>query len=112
VLAFSLGAARPEMVGADAIDSGGGRHAGLFTDGLPSLAAKSSQISTVRGAAACDLSVLLIDFPALGQTTRDYEEFHTMVANTTPDQLHYVGIALRGPDEVVKGLTLRFSLLR
>jgi hypothetical protein len=112
VLAFSLGAAHPEMIGADAVDGGGGRHAGLFTQRLPILAAKSGQISTVKGAAACDPSVLLIDFPALGQTTTDYEAFRTMVANTTPDQLRYVGIALRGADEALRSLTKRFSLLR
>jgi hypothetical protein len=61
------------MVGPEVVDGGGGRHAGLFTEGLPILAAKSGQISTLRCTAACDPPVVLVDFPALGQTTTDYE---------------------------------------
>jgi hypothetical protein len=48
---------------------------------------KSGQIINLRAAAAREPSVRLIDFPSLGQTTTDSEEFRTMVANTTPDQL-------------------------
>jgi len=42
-------------------------------------------------------------------------DFHIWMAGvpaTIPDELRYVGIALRGPDEVVRRMTKRFSLLR
>jgi hypothetical protein len=48
----------------------------------------------------------------LGRELNAMETEWRMVANTTPDQLHYVGIALRGPDELVRSMTKRFSLLR
>jgi hypothetical protein len=54
----------------------------------------------------------LIDFPAAGQTTTDYDEFRAMVAKTPPEQIRYAGVALRGSDQMVRALTKRFSLLR
>jgi hypothetical protein len=81
-LAYSRGATCREIVGEAPVDSDGDHHAGLFMEGLPILAAKSGQISAVRDADAGD-AVLLIDFPAIAQTTTEHEEFRTMVANTT-----------------------------
>jgi hypothetical protein len=82
-LAYSCGATGREIVGEAPVDSDGDHHAGLFMEGLPILAAKSGQISAVRDADAGDPYVLLIEFPAIAQTTTEYEEFRTMVANTT-----------------------------
>ena len=111
VLAVSLGATHPDMPGPDLIDASGGRHRGLFPDGLPILAARGAEMVRVRDAAAANPEILLIDFPASGQTTTDYEEFRAMVARTRPEELRYAGIALRGPTEVVRTLTKRLSLL-
>jgi hypothetical protein len=112
VLAVSLGAAHPDMPGPDLVDGDGGRHPGLFPEGLPILGATPTEIVRVREEAATDPAVLLIDFPAAGQTTTDYEEFREIVAKTARGDLGYVGIALRGPADVVRTLTKRLSLLR
>jgi hypothetical protein len=112
VLALSLGASRPDLPGADLIDASGGRHRGLFADGLPILSARASEIARTREAATGHPDMLVIDFPATGQTTNDYDEFRGMVANTPPEELRYVGIALHGPAEVVRLLTRRLSVLR
>src|SRR5215471_3491427 len=112
VLALSLGANHPDMPGPDLVDADGGRHPGLFPDGLPILAARTLEVARLRDAAAADPEGLLVDFPAAGQTTNDYEKFRAMVATTKPDELRYVGVALRGPADTVRTLTRRLSLLR
>jgi hypothetical protein len=112
ILAVSLGATHSDMPGADLVDAGGVRHPGLFPEGLPILAARATEMVRLREAASATPDVLLIDFPAAGQTTTDYEEFRATVARTRPEDLRYVGIALRGPATVIRALTKRLSLLR
>jgi hypothetical protein len=112
VVAVSLGAAHPDMPGPDLVDAGGGRHPGLFPDGLPILAAGATEMVRLREAAAADPAVLLVDFPAAGQTTTDYEEFRAAVATTAPEELRYVGVALHGPADTVRTLTRRLSVYR
>jgi ABC-type branched-subunit amino acid transport system ATPase component len=84
---------------------------GLLTEQL-SLGGKATEIARVREEAAANPNILLIDFPAAGQTTTDYEEFRGMVAKMARGDLRYVGIALRGPVDVVRTLTKRLSVLR
>jgi ABC-type branched-subunit amino acid transport system ATPase component len=84
---------------------------GLLTEQL-SLGGKATEIARVREGAAANPNILLIDFPAAGQTTTDYEEFRGMVAKMARGDLRYVGIALRGPVDVVRTLTKRLSVLR
>jgi hypothetical protein len=100
------------MPGPALVDAGGGRHPGLFPDGLPILSARAAELARIRKEAAVSQDVLLVDFPAVGQTTTDYTEFRSLVANTAPEELRYVGIALRGRADVVRTLTKRLSLLR
>ena len=82
------------------------------TDSVRRFSTAGTEIVHVREEAATDPDVLLIDFPAAGQTTTDYEEFREIVAKTARGDLRYVGIALRGPADVVRTLTKRLSLLR
>src|SRR5215831_7728611 len=63
VLAVSLGATHPDTPGPDLVDASGGRHRGLFPDGLPILAARGADMVRVRDAAAANPEILLIDFP-------------------------------------------------
>lgn len=112
LVALTLGARRPELPGADFVDAAGGRHPGLLPVGLPILAATAADIARTRATAADDPELLVIDFPAHGQTTTDYAEVLQRVACTPPEQLRFLGIALHGPAVTVRGLTKRFSLLR
>ncbi len=112
ILAVSLGATDPNMPGPELTDADGGLHRGLFPDGLPILAAKAVELSRLREQAAGLAEILLIDFPAAGQTTTNYDEFRAMVAKTPPEQIRYAGVALRGSEQMVRALTKRFSLLR
>lgn len=112
VLALSLGAMHPDLPGPAFVDGGGESHPGLFRSGLPILKGKRTEIARARTAAREEDGVVVIDMPAVGQTTNDYERFRGLVAATGSAEIAYAGIAVHGPGPVVRDLTKRFSLLR
>lgn len=112
VVALSLGACRPTLQGQELVDAFGARHPGLFPAGLPVLSGSTREITRARESAAGYGDVLVVAMPAVGQTTNDYEHVRAVVAGTAPQDLEYAGIGLHGPEDVVRGLTRRFSLLR
>jgi Protein of unknown function (DUF2000) len=111
VLAITLGSSIPGLVGEEFSDADGSRHAGLIRTVLPVLRAPSSRLSAVR-AAALDRAVHVVDFPAFGQQTNDYDEFMARIAQTPAAQLRYLGIALYGCRRDVARLTGSLPLLR
>jgi hypothetical protein len=111
VLALTLGATEPALVGADAVDADGHPHPGLIPIGLPILRAPSTRLGELR-ALALARNVEVIDFPTFGQQTNDYDEFRSQVAATPAARLEYLGIALRGPKRAVTKLTGSLPLLR
>lgn len=111
VLALTLGAREPRLAGADFVDGDGESHPGLIPIGLPVLRATRDELVELRQRAAAD-SVSVIDFPAFGQQTNDYDEFRGMVAATAAAELSYLGVAVSGPRRAVGRLTGRFALLR
>ena len=111
VLALSIGAHFSALPGQDLIDADGSRHPGLIPMGLPVLAASADQLSALRSAAlAADLYVL--DFPAAGQQTTDYDDFAAQVTRTNTADLGYLGVALCGSARGIRKLTGGFPLLR
>jgi hypothetical protein len=111
VLALTLGATLPDLVGAELLDADGDRHPGLIPHGLPVLAAPSSQLSTLRDQArAAELGV--IDFPTNGQQTTDYDEFRRQITQLPASTIKYLGVIIYGPRRAVSKLTGRLPLLR
>jgi hypothetical protein len=109
VLALTLGAREPSLVGAEIVDGKGETHPGLIPMGLPVLAAPRAELGALREAAV-GAGLAVIDFPTVGQQTTDYEEFRATVARTSsPD---YLGVVVHGPRKAVARLTGRLSLLR
>jgi hypothetical protein len=109
VLAMTLGAKVPGMVGDAFVDGGGAEHPGLITTGLPVLRARAEQLPGLRAkAVAADVGV--VGFPRSGQTTNDYEHFRAMVAET--DAPEYLGLAFYGDGKVLRKLTGSLGLLR
>jgi hypothetical protein len=109
VMAMTLGTKVPDLIGEDFQDAAGGAHPGLFRHGLPILKARPEQLKELR-AKAVAAEVGVVAFPVNGQQTTDYEDFRAMVATLTePD---YLGLALYGPDKLVRKLTGSFGLLR
>jgi hypothetical protein len=111
VLALTLGAREPSLVGADFVDADAEHHPGLIPIGLPVLRASRHDLVEIRRRAAAD-GVGVVDFPAFGQQTNDYDEFREMVAATPAAELSYLGVGLSGPGRAVRRLTGRLALLR
>jgi len=111
VLALTLGASAPDLVGADLVDADGERHPGLIPHGLPVLAASQAALADLRRQANGS-EVVVIDFPVEGQQTTDYEEFRRRVAEVPTTELAYLAVLVHGPRKAVRRLTGNFALLR
>jgi hypothetical protein len=110
VLALTLGATVDGLVGADLVDADGDVPPGLFAAGLPVLGATRESLSDLR-ARALLAGVGVIDIPALGQQTNDYDEVRAYVARTATEDLEYLGLALHGSRRAVSRVTGTLRLL-
>ncbi len=111
VLALTLGAREPGLVGADFVDADA-RAASRPDPDRPARAARAAaELVEIRRRAAAD-GVGVVDFPVFGQQTNDYDEFRGMVAATPAAELSYLGVALAGSARAVRRLTGRLALLR
>jgi hypothetical protein len=109
VLAVTLGARAPALIGGDFHDGAGGTHAGLIDTGVPILGAPSADLPSLR-AAALQRGLLVVDFPAAGQTTTDYGVFRDEMARTHAPR--YLGVLVSGDRRAVRSVTGQFGLLR
>lgn len=112
VLALSLGAAVPHLPGADVVDADGTAHPGLIPIGFPMLKAPREELRTLAARARTTEGVGVIDFPAPGQRTTNYDEFRAAVAQTPVAELDYVGVLVHGDKKPVNKLTGSYALLR
>lgn len=111
MVALTLGATVDGLPGADLVDADGRTHPGLIAAGIPILAASRVQLSDLHARAERN-SVGVVDFPAFGQQTTDYESVIERVGQTPTSELEYLGIALHGPQRAVSRLTGNLRLLR
>lgn len=109
VLAITLGVHRPNLVGPDFEDADGRAHLGLFPTGLPILGADAAELPALREAAQSN-GLLVVDMPAPGHQTNDYDEFRTAVASEA--DLKYLGILVSGARKPVRAVTGQLGLLR
>jgi hypothetical protein len=109
VLALTLGVKRPELIGAEFRDAAGISHHGLYPTGIPILGAGAPDL-TALARAAREKALLVVDFPAPGQQTTDYDEFCAAVAQA--EELPYLAVLISGPPKLVRSLTGQFGLLR
>jgi len=112
VLAVSLGARVPQLVGPDAVDADGGHHPGLIDRGLPVLRAPAERLGPLRERALAEDGVDAIGFPAFGQATTDYAAYTAQLAATSAGELRFLGLAISGPRRAVTRLTGDLPLLR
>ena len=111
VLAVTLGATVQGLAGPDLVDADGQVHPGLFERGLPVLGAARGALPELR-ARALAAGVGVIDIPAVGQQTNDYEEVRAHVASMATADLEYLGLALHGPRRAVGRVSGNLALLR
>jgi hypothetical protein len=101
----------PGLVGPDFDDAAGGSHTGLIPTGLPVLGADAADLPALRGAAV-ERGLVVVDLPAAGQQTTDYDEFRAAVAGVEAAELRYLAVLVSGPPRTVRKLTGSLGLLR
>jgi hypothetical protein len=111
VLALTLGARAPGLLGTELLDADGDAHPGLIDRGLPILRAPAEALGAIRSR-ALEADVRVIDFPTFGQQTTDYASVVEHVAATPTAGLEYLGLLLFGPKRAIGKLTGSFPLLR
>jgi len=111
VLAHGFGSRVPGLVGADFADAAGASHTGLIPTGLPVLGADAADLPALRSAAV-ERGLTVVDLPAAGQQTTDYDEFRAAVAEAEAAELRYLAVLVSGPPKTVRKLTGSLGLLR
>lgn len=111
VMALTMGQRQPHLAGAPLIDQAGNAHPGLIPIGIPVLGAPCDDLATIRDK-ALSAGLEVVDFPAQGQETTDYEAFRRMVAETPPEAIRYLGVMLYGEKKRVSRLVGKYRLLK
>ena len=110
-VAAATGARVTGMLGPDAADADGQPHAGLPWGGCSVLGATSEALAVLRVKAAGLDDLLVVDMPAIAQTTRVYTEFLEVMAQTPLAETAPLAVGLVGPRTTVDKLVKRLSLL-
>ena len=111
VIALTVGARHPGLVGAPLVDATGFAHPGLIPIGIAVLSAEQGELNTLR-AKGLEMGCDVIDFPVQGQQTTNYEGFRDAVAAVRTDDLRYVGLALVGEKKPISKVVANLSLLK
>jgi hypothetical protein len=111
VMALTVGARHPRLVGGPLVDASGFNHPGLIPIGISILAAPCEALNVIRQkglSAGCDV----VDFPVEGQQTNNYETFQEAVLQIPPDSISYTGVALIGEKKTINKIVGSLKLLR
>lgn len=111
VLAVTIGQRHPVLVGDQLVDASGFTHPGLIPIGIAILAASRDDLPDIRQKgfeAGCDV----VDFPAAGQHTTNYQLFREMLAAVEGRDLEYAGVALIGGKKEIGKIVGRLPLLK
>lgn len=111
VMALTMGARHPHLVGEALTDSLGNAHPGLIPIGIPVLGAPAQDLPSIRGK-AIQAGIEVVDFPVHGQQTNDYGEFRRMMSATAPNDVQYLGVMLFGTRKTVGRIVGKYALLR
>ena len=114
ILGITLGRQGPDLVGEDVADRAGNCHPGIIRTPVPVLAGGPEVFQTLRRRLAEPefSDVAAVDFTDLAQSCRTYGEYIEKMAAAAPEDLRYLGLALRGPRHQVDRLTGSLPLLR
>ena len=111
VMALTMGARCPDLVGEPLVDAQGNSHPGLIPIGIPVLGAPQDDLPRIRSR-ALEAGLAVVDFPVEGQATNDYAEFRRLMSGLAPDSVQYLGIMLLGPKKKVGRIVGKYSLLK
>jgi len=112
VLAVTMGHRVEGLVGPDVKDADGVVHAGIINIPLPILTAPAERLGAIVRAAAVQDETFLVDFSALAQSCRTYDEYVERMAVTATGDVASVGAGLYGPRKQINRLVGALPLLR
>lgn len=114
ILGITLGKRMPEVVGADVADRSGNEHPGIIEFPVPILKGSGETLKMIRERLYDPEfgELTAVDFSDLAQGCRTYEEFEKKMAETSEEELSYLGIAICGAKKKVNKLTGSMPLLR
>lgn len=113
VLAMSIGKLCPDMVGRDLFDAAGKVRRGITTMALPALKGNADLLRDLRERLqGYEPDLIVVDLVGATRTTKSYEEYAEVLAETPEDRQQYLGIALCGDKKVVNKFSGNLPLLR
>lgn len=114
ILALSLGAAHPQLIGPPILDGDGDRHEGITQVVLPILAADADMLRIVRAKAAALRTdgLLLVDVTETAQRAKAYQDYADRLSVMKGNDIRYYGLGLHGPAALVRSLTGHLPLMR
>jgi len=114
VLAATLGAKRPDIVGRDLHDADGNRHPGLTEIVMPILKSDPDGLKALLGRAEAqtDADLGMIGVTDAAQQAKSYGDYAARLSAARRDELRYLGLCLYGPAALVRSLTGNLPLMR
>lgn len=111
-LALSVGTFAGGIVGSEVKDGDGRPHTGITSIPLPVLVSDTAGLRDIVIKAAARPDVLTVDFTAIAQSSRSYDEYVRRTAEFSTADLPYIGVAVCGPKAAVNKLTGSLPLYR
>jgi hypothetical protein len=114
VLAASLGRQVDGLIGKDVLDQDETLHPGITQATISLLSGDSPLIHSIRQKLVTDQpgDLYFVDFCDVAQRSKKYEDYTAQLSQTPENELHYLGIAIYGPNKQVDRLTGSIALLR
>ena len=114
ILGITMGMKMPDVVGKDVLDLERNTHVGIIQFPVPILKGNEEMLNSLRlklfEPAFSDLTV--VDFTALAQGCKTYDEFIEKMADRSEKELKYIGLAVCGDKKKINKLTGNLPLLR
>ncbi|MFI7385095.1 DUF2000 domain-containing protein [Streptomyces sp. NPDC049813] len=111
-LSMSVGRFVEGIVGDPVKDAEGRTHTGITAIPLPVLRGAAADLREIVLKAAALPDVFVVDFTAVAQSSRSYDEYTDRTAQVATGDLPYVGVAVCGSKSAVNKLTGSLPLYR
>jgi hypothetical protein len=108
----AVGEAVAGLLGPAGADASGAAHPGLPWAGCSILAADREALLALRARAAARPDLLVVDMPQAAQATRVYDDYLATLAQTAPDALDLLAVAIVGPRNPVDRIAGKLPLYR
>ncbi|GAA1938179.1 DUF2000 domain-containing protein [Kitasatospora viridis] len=111
-LSLSVGRFVDGIIGDEVKDGDGRSHTGITAIPLPILKGTAEDLRDLVLRAAALPEVFVVDFTAVAQSSRTYDEYTQRTAELPTEELPYIGVAVCGTKAAVNKLTGSLPLYR